>query len=359
MALVLSMSSLALIQPGIPARAPDWFSDPLGAGYLLYLQACRILAEGVLRDGPSLHSVFANYFLYAVLHGLGKNQCAFIRLREAITTVECLQLHQPAGYRGLSQEDARAALKAFWVLCINERVLAIHHGRCVVFRGSSSLLQSDTMLMLERVNDKGMLALMRLFDNVSDVIQPCLMQCCNIIVAADTTTSVRQDGVPCRLTQDHVVVSQRNINMDMFCGLSGLSAIRLVDMLITSCWLKAKIWQIALSHSLLVVEAAGRPEIELRYIVTVVAQQLRNIMLLFPQATWDASGISMVEKLYDIATSLAVLVHGHVWLGSLIDAETAALAPVLLDELVASILKCKGGVHPYADLARQWTMRPS
>lgn len=120
-AMLLSISSLALIQPVLLWKAPGMFSNPIETGYILYREASRLHDLARTSDSLDHFSLFTSYFLFAVCTGMGKKTEAWLRLREALSIAEVLELDSLASDQ-IDEGDSQAFdLRVSLVLCITER----------------------------------------------------------------------------------------------------------------------------------------------------------------------------------------------------------------------------------------------
>ena len=133
--MLIAMSAFALIQP-VEA------SDPV-AIHARKKRVKRLLHEAVqLRSGalfgqdPSLEATMTSFFIFGTLFGLGEENAAWFRLREAVTLGYLLRLHEPSAYEQLDKDEQERRLRAYWLLAITERAYAIQSGHSITFRGN-------------------------------------------------------------------------------------------------------------------------------------------------------------------------------------------------------------------------------
>ena len=354
-ALILSISSLAMIQPALAQRAPDLFEDALGGGYVLHMQASKLHDAATLEEGSSIYSLYTSYFLFSVLVGLGKPSSALLRLREAISIAELLQLNNSSSYLSTSEHDMISRASLYWTLCVLERVLAINHGRAIVFTGSISRFAA-TLSAAQLQLDPGLHILTRFLDSFQGEVLTCLTGKCPVSKSSNSIT-FHVDEHQCQLGTAIILTIQRYLTVDLLSDAFTLSALRLVDLLVTLHWLKLKIWQLALSHGLLQEDAIDK-ELRLDYAISDIGQSMLCVVQTFPRIAWEANGVSLCEKLFDVATTVAQLLQGYSLKSDMMMDSDACIkqyqAKTVLTGLAQAIATFKLGTSPYSPLVQGW-----
>jgi hypothetical protein len=83
----------------------------------------------------TLDSIMTSFYMFACLFGMGEDNAAWFRLREAITLGQLLKLHDPEAYEPLESDERERRLRAYWLLAITERAYALQRGHSIGFRG--------------------------------------------------------------------------------------------------------------------------------------------------------------------------------------------------------------------------------
>ncbi|KAK2596618.1 hypothetical protein QQS21_006294 [Conoideocrella luteorostrata] len=237
-------------------------------------------------EHPSLATVQTSFFLFAAFFCLGKDNSAWHYIREAITTLQSLRLHEEATYSDITDTSmALYARRMFWVLFITERAYALQRHRPLT-------LQSGIALPSLGHNSEegilsGLLDLISLFRNFDTEF----INMWN--VSNDPPLSAPQD-YPARLQQflesALPCVSERNANQQ-------------ADLLLSREWLKIVVWQLCVSKTLL-RSSSPVESMSLRFPVSVA----RNVVVttsLLPNAALEANGVGILEKIFDVGCSLA------------------------------------------------------
>jgi hypothetical protein len=80
-------------------------------------------------EKPHLRDAQTNFFLFAALFNLDRHNAAWFHLREAMTMVQMLRLHEEDTYAQMEDElEALYSRRTFWLLFITERYVLL---RCI------------------------------------------------------------------------------------------------------------------------------------------------------------------------------------------------------------------------------------
>ncbi|KAJ9148820.1 RING-3 protein, partial [Coniochaeta hoffmannii] len=120
---ILPTSSTPAQSPS-PASSPNP-SSPLPTAEFLISEAIRARQFCDYVETPSLTTVQTSFFLFSAFFCLGADNSAWFYIREAMTTLQLLRLHEEATYATLPPDEAAFSRRMFWVLFITERAYAL------------------------------------------------------------------------------------------------------------------------------------------------------------------------------------------------------------------------------------------
>ncbi|KAH7007769.1 RING-3 [Ilyonectria destructans] len=241
-----------------------------------------------LIEHPSLTHIQTSFFLYAAFFCLDKDNSAWYYLREAITILQTLRLHEEATYSDMDDSlFASYARRMFWVLFITERGYALQRNRPITLQSTLDLpvvdqLSPDAEILL------GFLELISLFRHFDEVF----IASWNFATPSNTTD-------PAQLLRLQSILKYALPN------ISNYSQAQQADLLVSRQWLKIIVWKLCASKTML---STTRSEdvMSLHYPATIA----RDVVLasqLVPTQAFEANGIGILEKVFDVGCSLADL----------------------------------------------------
>ncbi|KAH8810700.1 hypothetical protein F5884DRAFT_780149 [Xylogone sp. PMI_703] len=244
-------------------------------------------------DDPSLATVQTSFFLFAVFFAMGKDSSAWFYIRESMTMLQLLRLHEEATY--LAMTDARYATycrRTFWLLFITERAYALQRHCPLTLK--RTILLPTVEPGPEATILSGFLDLVALFQNFNDKFVSLWNW------PADSTTSPQS------------LILLQNILECAIPNASARTQIQQADLLITRLWLKTIVWQLCVSKGFLSSKSATEC-MSFNYPVTI-ARDLLLVSRLLPLAAFQAHGVGILEKIFDIGCSLAdvLLIHPNI-----------------------------------------------
>lgn len=292
--MVLSPDILKPPQPS--AAEPGHFSsqDIKGQPSKLELPNSEFLISETLRarrycnwvENPSLTTIQTSFFLFSAYFCLGKDNPAWFYLREAITITQLLRFHQEETYEllGTSSSLAVYARRMFWVLFITERAYALQRHRLLTLHQTISLPPIESGP--EGPILSGFLELIFLFNNFDDEF----LNLWNLQSSVFDTSTTSLSRLQNRL-------------QDGLYNISSYTKSQQADLIISRQWLKTMIWQLCVSKALL-SSHSDEESMSISYPVTI-SRDVIHLSAVLPPAAFEANGIGIVEKLFDIGCSLA------------------------------------------------------
>ncbi len=116
-AAIASQSQADQHSMGSPDNLP---SDTVSADFFIN-EAKRARHFRDFDDKPTLEDVQTGFFLFAALFNLDRHNSAWFYLREAMTMLQLLNLHEEDTYQEMDEIDALFGRRTFWLLFITER----------------------------------------------------------------------------------------------------------------------------------------------------------------------------------------------------------------------------------------------
>jgi hypothetical protein len=374
-AMVLSLSALALIQPVLREEHESMPSRIALATKML--QAAMKLRTHTFGENLTVVSVVSSFFMFAALFGLGNQNAAWLRLREAVECGKMIGLHQPDTYRYLTRDEKGQRFRLFLILSVTERGYALQRNHYISFTGqhlskmdgiyreietaatsqiSSILVHDDKDVTAMR----GLLQLMKLFDSVDEDIIPCWNRSCSIAHGSCTRLNAAQvhrvydaisEAMPSTRTRHPAHPGQDNLSADpsalQYSG-TALNDPQWADCFVLQQWLLVRLWVSCLTHDLL-DEDSSLHFMKSAFAVSVAAnvwEQCRQ----FETRVLEVHGIGMIERLFDVAMGVCMAIEHCKGLDRAY-ATTAGHATlqhyfVLLDHL-------RNGGHTYSSTLRE------
>lgn len=374
-AMVLSLSALALIQPVLREEHESMPSRVTLATKML--QASMKLRSHTFGENLTVLSVVSSFFMFATLFGLGNQNAAWLRLREAVECGKIIGLHRPETYRHLSKDEKGQRFRLFLILSVTERGYALQRNHYISFTGQHLSKMDGIYREIETAatseissilvhDDKdvtamhGLLQLMKLFDSVDEDVIQCWNRSCSIAQGSCTqltATKVQRvfnavsEAMPSSRARHATHPVQNHLNVgssaEQFSGPT-LNDPQWADCFVLQQWLLVRLWVSCLTHDLL-DENSSLHFMKSEFAVSVAANVWEQCRQLETRVL-EVHGIGMIERLFDVAMGVCMAIehckgsdHAHA-----ITSGHATLQHyfVLLDHL-------RNGGHTYSSTLRE------
>lgn len=279
-------SSLACPPPDSGSETPD-SAPAMPSTDFLISETIRARRLCNYIECPSLTTVQTSFFLFSAFFCLGNDNSAWFYLREAITLLQLLRLDEESTYSSFLADDAVLSLysrRMFWVLFITERAYALQRHRALTLRKSIELPSVDSGS--ERHILLGFLDLISLFQHFD-----------NDFLAIWNQSSMTH------ATSTEFLVRLQNVLDYSLPSTAGCTQSQLADLLVSREWLKTMVWQLCVSRTLL-SSSSNEESMSFRYPVKI-ARDVVLVSRLLPLNAFEANGVGILEKLFDIGCSLA------------------------------------------------------
>ncbi|KAN0065515.1 hypothetical protein ACQY0O_001352 [Thecaphora frezii] len=341
--MLIAMSAFALIQP-VEASDPVVVHARKRRVRKLLQEAVRMRTSAFFGDNPSLEATMTSFYIFGTLFGLGEENAAWFRLREAVTLGHLLRLHEPAAYEQLDKAEQERRLRAYWLLAITERAYAIQSGHSITFRGNP---RAATASIRRKFDDSELEDFPNIQSRLFDVVDEKFVDCWNkrcpgkgcdyldaerAISLHDAIVSAEEDPDPRPSTSVGSDFGERGGGgrvMAINNGLAGTppmlikqephgstssysstsdwhkAKVQKADVDVTRQWLLNRLWLTCLSHGLLTADSE-HPCLRIDYAIDIARETLRVCNALSLRSM-EAHGIGLTRKLNDIAQTLVVV----------------------------------------------------
>lgn len=243
-------------------------------------------------------------FLAVSMMAFGRLDRCFAMLREAMTTVQMIQVQQCSHSAvPLEPRDVPKFQRVYWQVFIHERFLTILSGfPCIMTPLPAGLPVRDPSIPAHI--DVGFNRLIRLFQIVDGPLllywsaqqnpaQPVAGVCLQWI-----------EGKQAQLDQDEAGASEAERGL-IDSGRGTLTELQHVDLLVTRLWMRTLLWQFGLMHHLF-RSAPQHEDLAIHLQVYRLSAQLRNLVShLENVSTVVTHGIGLVQKIFEITSTVA------------------------------------------------------
>lgn len=257
----------------------------------LISEALRSRRHCNLIEAQSLTHIQTSFFLFSAYFCMGKDDAAWFYLRESMTILQTLRLHEEATYYQLGDcVSAAYARRMFWVLFITERAYALQRHRPLTLQSTLAVPSVDAMGPDVEVLT-GFLDLISLFQHF-DVD----------FIASWNSASLALSNSS---SESEPLLRLQDVLQYALPSVSDHSEMQQADFLISRQWLKVIVWKLCVSKTLL-SNTGGEDSMSLQYPIAVT----RDVVLisrLLPARAFEANGVGILEKIFDMGCSLADL----------------------------------------------------
>ncbi|UTT94546.1 hypothetical protein NDA17_007324 [Ustilago hordei] len=351
-AMLIALSAFALCQPVDSADPVDSSSRKRRVRRLLE-ESVKMRNSALLGSHPSLEAIMCSFFIFGTLFGLGEENAAWFRLREAVTLGYLLRIHETSSYEHMDKDEQERRLRAYLLLAITERAYAIQSGSSITFRGNprkatdSIRRKFDVAQLQDFPNLQS-----RLFDVVDEKFVDCWnMKCpgpgCDYLDAkravqlhraikeSDEDEQKEKESFYCDRASSSGAVrkessyhrhhsyggnshfSESGTKMEDPSSNGGhgsksdwdKSKVQKADVEVTRQWLLNRLWMTCRSHGLLTADAPEEP-LRIDYSIDIARETLRVCNSLSLRSM-EAHGIGLTRKLNDIAQTLVIVCRDY------------------------------------------------
>ncbi|KAK9322271.1 hypothetical protein V1517DRAFT_276332 [Lipomyces orientalis] len=296
-------------------------------------------------ERPSIDSILTSFFLFACLLNRQLPHAAWLRLREAVTMAEIMEMQSLENVTiTVEEREKRATL--YRILAVTEHAYAVQR-RYALSRNLLSRLQRSAFSAVYPnclSATYGVTKLVSLFSVISVDILDCWNEKCAASSPGDGCTRFTTE----RALEMHRLISE--VYDDKPKSDSLLSEPQIADIMISQQWLHNRLWNVCHTHGLLNEEGTAEScrEMSITYAIDI-ARDTIQISKKFTMENLEVHGIGIIGKLYDIATSAVMLISCYQSLRKW-RIENCNVVPSdmeMLNQFVALLATFGGGQHPY------------
>jgi hypothetical protein len=285
--LIASCCAIIALSPEILPPSPTQDNLTLPSSEFLISETLRSRESCNLVEQPSLTHIQTSFFLYAAFFAMDKDNSAWYYLQEAISMLQALRLHEEAAYNNGGDGVSAYARRMFWVLFITERAYALQRNRPIRLQDTLALpvvdpTSSDAEILLGFLD---LISLFRPFD--AEFIAQW-----NLATPSTMIDSAHLSSLQCLLKY-------------ALPNLANYSQVQQADLLISRQWLKMVVWKLCASKRLL--STTNSQHVMSLHYPASIAREIVLVSQLVPTQAFEANGIGILEKVFDVGCSLADL----------------------------------------------------
>ena len=218
----------------------------------------------------------------------------FFYLREAITRVQILRIHDSERITPLDVGTRAQEERMYWLLFVHERYFLIAHRQSIILPALRDLPGDDPSMRPEVT--KGFRQIIRLFSIIDkDFAEFWVDRKCPSLTFAWVEKKQAELG-------DDMKVWRNKI--------SSLTDMQQIDLVVTRYWLHTLLWQTALSK-LMLTSTVDREREFISFMFPVrLSHGLRSSIATMPRGAVEIHGTGILQKIFDVTVTIAdVLVH--------------------------------------------------
>ncbi|KAL6712634.1 hypothetical protein ACN47E_000511 [Coniothyrium glycines] len=289
--MIVSLCAYVMIQANMPvsssvlSRSDMAQMSNMGIGHVLLEESVRVRQSFDFRENPTHWTVLTSWFYSGAYFGLGRENTAWVYLRDATSQAQLLGMHDEETYKHDPLDISRKRV-LYWLLFITERTFALHKHRPI------SLYPTIHPPSLDEVpSDRPIAIGLELMINMYKIVDDTFVNLWN---------RVHAHANPAWLAQLQTQLSEA-VPAYLEC-----TEPQAVEIRITQQWLKAQAWQLCVGHGLVSSVSNDLP-LTFKYPIEI-SRDLLSMTHQFSQSAMEVHGAQLIEKLFDIASCLTDVV---------------------------------------------------
>lgn len=253
-------------------------------------------------EKPTLQDAQTSFFMFATLFNADRHNSAWFVLREAMTMMQMVRLHEEDTYAAMPDEMEKLySRRTFWLLFLTERAYALQRHRPLTLQRTIDLptIAEDDP---EAPIISGFFDLISLFQSIDD----------NFVALWNVST---RTTAPPFTSAEAANVSQRQLSalQEMLAAsipdVKKRTEVQQADLLISRQWLKTMVWQLCVTKGLL-SSSTDDETMSFHYPVQI-AKDLVTVSTNLKRESFEPHGQGILEKVFDIGCSLADVLQLH------------------------------------------------
>ncbi|KUL82797.1 hypothetical protein ZTR_09594 [Talaromyces verruculosus] len=239
---------------------------------------------------PSVITLMRSLFTQMCFVGLRKLDLGFLYLREAISLLYMLRIHEKEAMRDLEDKERCRRQRVYWECFIHERFTALTYYRPPCLPAMAASPDHDPSIDAQL--EEGFNKTIKNFSIIDSQFLDFWL------------------GDRSAVTPDWVAKQQQELdNPEWITEVTRLPMIWQADLIITRHWLRTLTWQIALSNILLSSSATPSMLLSLSFPLQL-SNQLRQFLVTIPRESVGIHGSGLLEKLFEITNTITdVVLH--------------------------------------------------
>ncbi|KAG4444360.1 hypothetical protein IFR05_000125 [Cadophora sp. M221] len=278
--LIAAMCALIVYQPEI-IDAPE-LGSPWPSSQDLINEAVRARGFCDHIEKPSLATIQTSFFLYATMFCLGKDNSAWFYIRESMTCLQLLRLHEEITYRDLDAEYSKYCRRTFWLLFITERGYALQRHRPLTLQPTIDLPTVDPGP--EATILSGFLDLVSLFQHFDESFM-------NLWNSSGSDSSAQ------------ALIQLQELLKTTIPDSSERTDIQQADLRVSQQWVRTLVWQLCVGKGFLSSQSSDE-SMSFQYPISI-ARDVVQVASSLPVKAFEANGVGLLEKVFDIGCSLS------------------------------------------------------
>lgn len=293
--MILSLCALALVQPVLKQEYHSMSErKELAIKMLHAVTRMRSVSFG---ENVTVEAAITSFLMFATFFGIGFQDAAWLRLREAVECGKLLNLHDPIAYQDLNVQTKGQHLRLFLILSVTERYCtlfklswirsltmnrgyALQRNHTISFTGQTMQRMVDvfrdvasqttfTSSNIPIYDDRdtlamqGLLQLMRLFDSVDEAVIPCWNRSCAPPMQSCERLTIHRvalvhhaianafSPVDSSIEQQTAATPASPWSRTVDQPMSSLLDVQWADCFVLQQWLLTRLWVSCLTHDLL------------------------------------------------------------------------------------------------------------
>ncbi|KAK9236534.1 hypothetical protein V1525DRAFT_406607 [Lipomyces kononenkoae] len=294
-------------------------------------------------EKPSVDSVLTSFFIFKCFDYLRLRHAAWFRLREAVNLAEIVEAQSPDD-ETTADVDSEKRTTLYRILAVTEHAHAVER-RYELSRHLLSRLQQSAFSGRHQ-STLGAFGVMKLI-NLFGVVSLDILDCWNEKCGATSPKGCVKFNMELALNMHRLiseVYNDNNIVGDL------LSEDQIADITISQQWLHNRVWNVCYSHGLLKDDdfPYGCREMSISYAIDIARDTMR-ITKMFAMESLEVHGIGIPLKLYDIASSVIMLISRSQSLRESAIENCKLMSSVIedLNQFIALFATFAGGQHEY------------
>ncbi|KAK9350245.1 hypothetical protein V1505DRAFT_381633 [Lipomyces doorenjongii] len=296
-------------------------------------------------ENPSVDSILTSFFLCVCFFNRQLPHAAWSRLCEAVTLAAIME-EQSLEDETVTVDEREHRATLYRILAVTEHAYAVQYRYAISINLLSRLQGSK--FNSHRPGQLGTISGVATLVSLFSVVSIDMLDCWNDKCAASSPDSYCEKFTSERALDMHRFIS--DVYRYETADDNLLSEAQIADVTISQLWLHNRLWNVCHSHGLLGEEnnADSCREMSLTYALDIARDTLQ-ISKRLTMESLEVNGMSIVGKLYDIASSIVMLLSCYPSLAKtrIEECKRVPSDMEILNHYISLLATFGGGQHPY------------